>query len=146
MTTQDPSTDTRLSLGSDLTIPVYAEDLTVSKRQSVLATVRVRLQTQTHEQVIDELLQQERVDVERVAIGRTVDAVPAIREEGDTTIIPVVAEELVVERRLVLKEEIRLTRVRTRERHQETVTLREQAATVERTAANQPRLLEEQTP
>jgi stress response protein YsnF len=47
-------------------------------------------------------------------------------------VISVVEEVLVVERRLVLKEEIRLRRVRTIERHRETVTLREQQAVIER--------------
>ena len=41
---------------------------------------------------------------------------------------------VVVERRLVLKEEIHLRRVRTTERYRETVTLREQHAVIERAA------------
>ena len=129
---------------SETIVPLYAEDLAVTKRDTVIGTVRVRLQTQTHEKIIDEMLARERVDVQRVPVGRTVDAVPDVRQEGDVTIIPVIEEVVVVERRLVLKEEIRLTRVRTSERHQETVTLREQQATVERTTANQPETLEEQ--
>ena len=145
MTMQDASNTLGGPDTPDVVIPLHAEDLTVTKRQTVLGMVQVRLQTKTHEQVIDEMLTQERVDVERVAIGRMVEAVPDVREEGDTTIIPVVEEVLVVERRLILKEEVRLTRVRKLERHQETVTLREQQATVERTAANQPRILEDQT-
>jgi hypothetical protein len=39
----------------------------------------------------------------------------------------------VVERRLILKEEIRLRRSRTTEQHREMVTLREQQAVIERT-------------
>jgi hypothetical protein len=41
---------------------------------------------------------------------------------------------LVVERRLMLKEEIHIKRVRTTERHQEKVTLRSQEAVVTRSA------------
>jgi stress response protein YsnF len=67
-----------------------------------------------------------------------VDAVPPVREEGDTTVISIVEEVLVVERRLVLKEEIRLRRVRTTERHRETVTLREQQAVIERSDWERP--------
>jgi len=58
--------------------------------------------------------------------------VPSISQEGDTTIIPVVEEIVVVERRLVLKEEIRVRRVSTKEQHQETVVLREQEAVTTR--------------
>ena len=143
MAIQDAQTKMGVPDRSEVIIPLHAEELTVSKRETVLGTVRVQVQTQTHEQVIDEMLANERVDVQRVAIGRRVETAPSVREEGDTTIIPVVEEVLVVERRLMLKEEIRLTRVRTHERHQETVVLREQQATVERTAANQPRVLED---
>jgi hypothetical protein len=73
------------------------------------------------------------VVVERVAIGRVVDAVPPVRHEGDVTILSVVEEVVVVERRLVLKEEVHLRRVQTTERYVETVTLREQDITVTRT-------------
>ena len=58
-----------------------------------------------------------------------------MREEGDTTIISVVEEIVVVERRLVLKEEVRLRRVRVTEQHRETVVLREQDAVITRTEA-----------
>jgi hypothetical protein len=68
-----------------------------------------------------------------VAIGRPVDAVPPVRQEGNTTVFSVVEEVVVVERRLVLKEEIRLRRMQTTERHRESVTLREQDAVIERT-------------
>ena len=87
----------------------------------------------SHDHLIDEALAHERVVIERVAIGRAIEAIPPVREEGDTTVVSVVEEVLVVERRLVLKEEIRLRRVRTTERHRETVTLREQQAVIERT-------------
>ena len=88
--------------------------------------------TREHEQLVDAQLVRERVEVERVAIGKPIDAIPAVRQDGDTTIIPVVEEILVVERRLVLKEEIHIHRVRTTEQHQERVTLHRQEAVVTR--------------
>ena len=60
----------------------------------------------------------------------------SISQEGDTTIIPVVEEIVVVERRLVLKEEVRIRRVSTTEQHQETVVLREQEAVITREEAD----------
>ena len=57
---------------------------------------------------------------------------PEVRQEGDTTIIPIVEEILVVERRLVLKEEVHIRRVRTTEHHKEAVMLRYQEAVVTR--------------
>ena len=131
MTDTDPDPST-------LTLPLYAEALVVARRRTH-STVRVATVTHEHEQLVDEALTHERIEVERVPIGRTVKAVPPIREEGDTTIFPVVEEVVVVERRLVLKEEVRIRRVRSTERHQETVTLRTQDAVITRTeAAPQP--------
>jgi uncharacterized protein (TIGR02271 family) len=116
----------------DTVIPLHEEELSVSKRQVITGRVRVETVTREHEQLVDTQLARERVEVERIAIGKPIDAIPAVRQDGDTTIIPVVEEVLVVERRLVLKEEIHIHRVRTTEQHQERVTLRRQEAVVTR--------------
>ena len=54
----------------------------------------------THDEVV----------VERVPVDRQVDAAPAPWQDGDTLVIPVVEEILVVEKRLVVREEVRITR------------------------------------
>jgi len=114
------------------TLQLLAEELSVAKETR--ETGRVRISTHTHQRdaLIDEDLARERVDIETIPIGRRIDAVPEVRQEGDTTIIPVVEERLIVERRLVLKEEIRVTRVRTTQRHQEKIPLRYQEAVITR--------------
>ena len=116
----------------DLRIPLHVEEISVSRREIKKATVQVALVTGTREQLIDEELTHVRVEIERVPIDRTVEVAPPIRQEGDITIIPVVEEIVVVERRLVLKEEVRVRRVSTKEQHQETVVLRQQEAVVTR--------------
>jgi Domain of unknown function (DUF2382) len=55
----------------------------------------------------------ERVESERVPVGRIVDAIPPVPEEGDTTVMAVVEEVVVIERQLVLKQEIRIRRRKT---------------------------------
>lgn len=122
---------------SEEVVPVLAERLLVSKRQVERAVVRVATTTREREHVVDEALDQERIEVERVTINRPVDAPPPVREEGDTTILSVVEEVVVVERRLMLKEEIHIRRLRTTTRHRETVTLREQDALITRTETGQ---------
>lgn len=119
----------------ELTLPLHAEEAAVSRRRVATAVVRVATVTHTREQRIDEQLTHERVEIERVPIGRYVEAVPPVKEEGDLTILPVVEEVVVVERRLLLREEVRIRRVRTTERHVETVQLREQDAVVTRIPA-----------
>ena len=116
----------------DLHVPLHEEEISVSRREIKKANVQVALVTGTREQLIDEELTQVRVEIERLPIDRVVDVVPPIRQEGDITIIPVVEEIVVVERRLVLKEEVRVRRVSTKEQHQETLVLRQQEAVVMR--------------
>ena len=119
-------------------LPLWSEEVAVSKQ--VVETGRVQVARVTHEreQLIDELLALETAEIERTRIGRQVDVMPVVREEGDTVIIPIVKEVLVVERRLFLKEEVRIRRVRSTERHQETVTLRHHEAVVTRIPVEAP--------
>jgi uncharacterized protein (TIGR02271 family) len=116
----------------DLRVPLPVEEVSVSRREIKRANVQIALNTRTREQLIDEELTHVRVEIERFSIDQTVEAVPPIRQEGDITIIPVVEEVVIVERRLVLKEEVRVRRVSTKEQHQETVVLRQQEAVVTR--------------
>ena len=120
-----------LAAAAETVLPLYAEEVAVARR-SVEHRVQVHVHTVTREHPVDEVLTHERVEVERVPVGRPVDAIPPDRQEGDTTVIPVVEEVVVVHRQLVLREELRVRRVRVTEHHRETVSLRVQEATVER--------------
>ncbi len=128
-----PTAEDLISSGSgEMTVPLHTEDVVVTRRKLERAVVRVATVTRNREQLVDEELIHERVEVERVPIGRAIDAVPAVRVEGDVTIMPVVEEIVVVEHRLILKEEVRIRRVRTTEQYLETITVREQEAIVTR--------------
>jgi stress response protein YsnF len=116
----------------DLRIPLHVEEVSVSRREVAKANVQIALITGTRGQLVDKELTHVRVEIERVPIDRTVEVAPPTRQEGDITIIPVVEEIVVVERRLVLKEEVRVRRVSTKEQHQETLVLRQQEAVVTR--------------
>ena len=122
--------------------PLYAEDLTVSKRQIAGDMVQVGTVTRETKSLVDEMLNHERVQIDRIPVGRQVDAVPPIRQEGDTTILPVVEETVVVERRLILTEEIHIRRLHVSERHQEAVILRKQEAVITRIDPHESRLQE----
>ena len=119
-------------------IPLLAEEIAVSKQVIETGRVQVSRITQEREQLIDELLAHDTVEIDRTPIGRHVDMMPAIRNEGDTVVIPIVEEVLVIERRLLLKEEVRVRRVRSTERHQESVTLRHHEAVVTRLPVEPP--------
>jgi uncharacterized protein (TIGR02271 family) len=113
-------------------IPLFQEELSVSKRVVPTSRVQVSRVTHSHEQLVDELLEREQVEVERVAIDKPIDRMPSVREEGDCLIFPVVEEVLSIQRVLMLKEEVRVRRVKGTERYQERVTLRTQEAVVNR--------------
>jgi stress response protein YsnF len=119
----------------DLRIPVVEEQLTVGTR--VVETGRgVRIHKTISEQpvVIDERLVRDEMAVERVPVDRIValEDKPVTRYEGDTLVVPVFEEVLVVERRLRIKEELRITRIRHEERYQDTVSLKAEQVEVER--------------
>jgi len=120
------------------TLRLLAEELSVAKQKRETGRVRVRTYTQEREALVDENLEHERVEIETVPVGRRIDTVPDVRQEGDTTVVPVVEEIVHVERQLMLKEEVRIRRIRTTERHQEKVTLRHQEAVVTRQQTEPP--------
>lgn len=116
-------------------IPLHTEEISIQRQQVANATVQVSTVTREQEQFVDQELTHERIEIERLPIGRQIDAVPSVREEGDTTILPVVEEIVVVERRLILKEEVHIRRVQVTEHHRETVMVRQQDAVITRTEA-----------
>jgi len=115
-----------------IVIPLLAEDVSITKQQRTTGRLKISTVTRQHEHLVDELLACESVEIDRVPVGRVVERTPEMREEGDTLIIPVMEEVLVLERRLILKEEVRVRRVRTARKHQERVRLRRQEAVITR--------------
>jgi uncharacterized protein (TIGR02271 family) len=113
-------------------IPLHAEELSVSRRQTAGDTLQVSTVTREHARFVDEALNHERVQIDRIPIGRQIEAIPPVRQEGDTTILSVVEETIIIERRLILKEEVHIRRLQVSERHQEAVVLRKQEAVITR--------------
>ena len=77
----------------------------------------------------------EDVEVERVPVGRRIDAPPPVREENGVLVVPVIEEVAVVETHLVLREELRIRRRETSETVEMPVTLRRQRAEIDRQSA-----------
>lgn len=100
------------------------EPITIHRHEEVLepvqtpverGVVRVQRRVETVPSEIMAEVGHDEVMVERVEIGEFIESAPQPRKDGETWIIPVVEEQLVVSKRLVLKEEIRLTRRRVTE-------------------------------
>lgn len=117
-----------------LKVPVVREEVQVEKQ--VVDTgrgVRIHKTVAEHPCHIDERLLRDDVEVSHVPVDRIVplDAAPATRYEGDTLVVPILEEVLVVERRVRIKEELRITRTRREEHHAETVMLKSEQVSVE---------------
>ena len=122
--------------GAAAVVPVIAEELHVGRRSVETGRVRVTKLVREQQEVVDQPTVTEQVTVERVPINRVVEQAPAPRQEGDTLILPVLEEVVVVERRLVLKEEVRITRRSTESHNPQTVTLRSEDVKIERIPAD----------
>lgn len=123
----------------ELRLPLFEEEAEVRPRRVDRGRVRVTAATRAAEEFLRAALASEDVSVERVPVGREVEAPPPVREEADgTVVVPLVEEVAVVETRLVLREEVRLVRRRRTETVEIPVTLRRQEAVVERLPAGGP--------
>jgi stress response protein YsnF len=117
----------------DDAIPVLEEKAFLEKKLATKARVRVATQTKQVDEITTATLQGEEVEVTRVPVGTpVVGEAPQIRTEGDTTIVPVFEEVLVVEKRLMLKEELHIRRQASEERVEISTPLRKQEVKVER--------------
>lgn len=92
------------------TIPIVEEEALIRKRLVDVERVTVRTSADTERLTVQEDLYREDVDVTRVPIEREVAETPAVRVEGDVTIVPIVEERLVLSKRLFLVEELHLRR------------------------------------
>ncbi len=119
-------------------IPVVEERIEIEKRSRRTGTVQARRRVREEEVAIDEPLERVEVEVVRVPVGRWIDAPLAMRQEGETTIIPVIEEVVVVEKRLRLVEEVHVTRRRRTHRHQDRVTVRRTEVEVAREPGEAP--------
>ena len=114
-------------------ISVMEEELLIEKKQVVDGIVEVKTRTAHVEENHEMSLDRQQVDIERVPFNIVVDVVPEVRFEDDLTIIPVLEERLVVEKRLVLVEEIRIRKTTVSETEHVSAVLRKQRVTVDRT-------------
>lgn len=113
-------------------IPLVEERLSVTKRQVETGRVRVHVSVEEREETLTEHVSRDEVEVEHVPRNVRVAELPHVRLEGSTTIIPVVEEVLLVEKALVLVEEIHIRRRSTAETVEIPVTVKSERARIER--------------
>lgn len=130
-------------------VPVIKETIRVEKREFESGKVIVHKTVMERDEAVEVLLRQQDLTVERVPIGRVVQEAPQTRQEGDTLIVPILEEVLVVEKRLVLKEELHIRKQSSERTEQQTVRLRSEHVEIEQTGrkpTNQVAATNKETP
>jgi uncharacterized protein (TIGR02271 family) len=97
-----------------IVVPVIAEELALKIRRVERGKVQIHKRLETHEELIYTPTICEQVDVERIAINRLLldDVAPEVHFENGVLIIPLVEEVLAPEKRLMLREEVRISKRR----------------------------------
>ncbi len=121
--------------GSEEVIPIAEEVVRLDKRQVTTGKVRVQTRVDVVTEPVRASLDTETVEVTRVPVDRPVDRIPEVRTENGVTIVPVVEEVLVVEKRLILKEELHIHRNTQTEDVEIPVELRKHRVEIERLPA-----------
>lgn len=116
----------------DRTIPRVEEQAEIGKRVRTTGKVTVETVVRHETQPVEAELASETVEVRRVPIGRFVDGPVADRHEGDTLVVSVLEEVVVVEKRLRVVEEIHLTRRRTTRQIHDEVPVRREEVRIDR--------------
>lgn len=135
-TNDEPTTPVSSSEDVLATIPLVEERLKVTKREVETGRVRVHINVEERQETITQLLARDDIQVEHVSRGVRVSETPNVRLEGGTTIIPVVEEVMIVEKAMVLVEEIHIRRHSVSETVEVPVTIKSECARVERIAAS----------
>lgn len=130
-----------VNAGQTLVIPVVEEHAQVGKQVVESGRLRITKSVQEQEELINMTLTHEEHQVERVPVNQYVEeAPPGVRYEGETMIIPVLRE--VVEVRLLLVEEVRITKKKVQTQVNQPVTLLKEEVTLDHhqnnPAGNQP--------
>ena len=116
-----------------MSFPVIEEKLQLGKKQVETGKVKLHKTVSEEEANINLSLEHDEIEVERVSVNQYVDeAPPAVRHEGDTMIVPVLREEVV--KRLVLVEELHITRHKRQEQVQDKIKLKKEQVEVERSS------------
>ncbi|MBD2701442.1 YsnF/AvaK domain-containing protein [Spirosoma sp. BT702] len=122
-----------------LLIPRLEEQLHIDKQLVETSRVLITKTVREEPQTVQIPLISETIEIERVELNQYVEEPPLTRQEGDTTIYPVMKEVLVIQKRLMLVEEIRVTRRQIQTQQTQSVPLRREDVHIERIDASSGR-------
>jgi stress response protein YsnF len=123
-------------MSHNVRIPIVEEEAEVIKRSAKTERVSVHTFADEERVVVRDEVSREHVEVTRIPVDREVAEAPPIRTEGELTIVSIVEERLVVEKRLFVVEELHLRRMTATEQVELPTTLRRTRVEVEREDLN----------
>jgi len=123
--------DARTNERGEIVVPLIAEEIKIGVKTVETGGVRVHKTVREDVQTIDEPIVREHIEVERVEINKFVETAPAVRYEGEVMIVPVLEEVVVTQKRLLLREEIRLVKRREEISNPQQITLRSEQISLE---------------
>lgn len=117
-----------------ITIPVIEEQIVVDKKVVETGQVTFSKKIKEFVEAVEIPLSQEEVVIKRVSKNELVDVMPpSSRYEGDVMIVSVLKEVAVVEKRMMLVEEIHISKIKSEKTETQEVTLRKEEVNVTRT-------------
>lgn len=119
-----------------VTLPRVAERVRVDKQVREVGRVRVDKRVRERDEALDVSGFRDCATVERVPVGRVVQAPEPVRYEGDTMVLPIHEEVVVTTRQLILREELRVRIDRETTQDRRIVRLRSEEITVATTGPN----------
>lgn len=130
-TPSEESASKKVTTGDTISIPVIQETAKIGKHLVESGTVRIDKKVHEKEVVVEVPVEHDEMEVKRIPINQYIKTPPpAMRYEGDTMVIPVLKEVVFTEKRLMLVEEVRVTKRKNKETVQEKVNLRKEEVTV----------------
>lgn len=115
-------------------IPVLEEEIKITKKVIDTGVVNISKTIKESTEHIDIPLSSEEIIVNRVPKNELIDTMPAAsRYEGDVMIIPVLKEVAVVEKRMILVEEIHISKIKSEKTETQEVVVRKEEVNITRT-------------
>lgn len=134
-----PSDVAQMTTSEVVRVPVVQEFATVQKRVVEGEGVRVTKRARERVESVSLPVVREQIQVERVPVQQFVASMPEPRQEGSTYVVPVVEEVVVVEKRLFVREEVRITKSPVVDQSPpRQITLRSEEVQIERVEAERP--------
>ena len=130
--------ESNLQFSNDrMVIPIIEEEVTVEKHIVPTGKVNITKRVREQEEVVDVPSYRGEVNINRVPINMFVEELPPIRQEGDTMIIPIIQEQVVMVKKLLLVEELHVQNRVIETHNPQKVTLLKEEVEVVRTAQNE---------